>query len=326
MVGRMSDFPLPKTSVSLILVRPLLQFDGGDFWMQREAEVRTQTAGVQVSFVIPCFKESPEVLARTVQSIAKAMNASPKESWEVIVVDDGTGDKRYEKIAGIDRLVTHNENVGYGGSLKSGIAVAGFEFIAITDADDTYPNDEFMRLIELLPRKRMVIGARAWESISPLRRIPKRLITSMAAYIAGKPIPDLNSGMRVFHRSIYENRRSVFPDKFSFSSTLTMVALTHHFPTEFIPVNYGKRTGKSKIRPIRDTLRFTIQILRLSLYFRPLRFFLPLSAMLLLIAAMRGVRDVYVTNQFGGLCIVLFFMSFQTFFFGLIAEIINKKE
>lgn len=281
---------------------------------------------LQVSFVIPCFRESGEVLERTVRAIEKSMSGQSRDTWEVIVVDDGTHDQCYRTIAGVDRLIIHDENVGYGGSLKSGIKAARFEYIGITDADDTYPNDSFQLLLRMAPEKQMIIGARAWESISPLRRIPKRVITRIASFIAARDIPDLNSGMRVFHRSVYETHRRVFPDKFSFSSTLTMVALTSHYPTVFIPVTYGRRTGASKIRPIRDTVRFTVQILRLSLYFRPLRFFLPLAAALLVAAILRGIRDVIVSNQLGGLAIVIFFMSFQTFFFGLLAEIINKKE
>jgi hypothetical protein len=72
-------------------------------------------------------------------------------------------------------------------------------------------------------------------------------------------------------------------------------------------------------------MRFGYQLLRLSLYFRPLRFFLPLSAIILLLAGARGLRDLYVVQHFGGLTVVLFLMAFQIFFFGLIAEIINKK-
>jgi hypothetical protein len=68
-----------------------------------------------------------------------------------------------------------------------------------------------------------------------------------------------------------------------------------------------------------------MQILRLSLYFQPLRFFVPLATVFMLLAIARGLRDVLVVNQFGGLALILFFMSFQIFFFGLIAEIINKK-
>lgn len=254
------------------------------------------------------------------------MLARTEIPFEIIVVDDGSGGEQYAAVEAVDRLLVHPVNRGYGGSLKSGIAAAQYPWIAITDADDTYPNKEFARLIEKTPIFQMVIGARPWGSISPVRRLPKRLITRLASFIAGKPIPDLNSGMRVFHREIYETRRKVFPDAFSFSSTLTMVALTQYFNTVFVPITYGKRTGKSKIRPFRDTTRFTIQILRLALYFRPLRFFIPLSVLFFVLAAIRGIRDVYVSNQFGGLCLVLFFMSFQVFFFGLIAEIINKKD
>jgi glycosyltransferase involved in cell wall biosynthesis len=279
-----------------------------------------------VSFVIPCYRESAEVLERTVCAIGHSMSNVPRDSWELIVVDDGTNDEKYRAIEGVDRLIVHEENVGYGGSLKSGIAAARFQFIAITDADDTYPNDKFQELLRLAPAKSMVIGARAWASISPVRRIPKRIITGIACFIAGKKIPDLNSGMRVFDRRIYEGNRNIFPNKFSFSSTLTMVALTQNYPTAFVNVTYGRRTGKSKIHPIRDTIRFTTQILRLSLYFRPLRFFFPIAAFFFLMAGVRGVRDVFVANQFGGLCVLLFSMSFQTFFFGLIAEIINKKN
>ena len=39
----------------------------------------------------------------------------------------------------------------------------------------------------------------------------------------------------------------------------------------------------------------------------------------------RGVRDLMLNDHFGGLTLVLCFMAFQVFFFGLIAEIINKK-
>jgi glycosyltransferase involved in cell wall biosynthesis len=287
---------------------------------------QTNSTPAGVSFVIPCYKEDPAVLSRTITAIRSGMQAIPEQQYEIIVVDDGSKIDGYDAVSGIDRLVTHHVNRGYGGSLKTGIAVARFPFIGITDADDTYPNSEFPRLVEKVPQHQMVIGARPWGSISPLRRIPKRLITHLASFIAGTHIPDLNSGMRLFHRDVYEFRKNVFPNAFSFSSTLTMVALTQYFNTAFLEISYGKRTGKSKIRPLRDTLRFTLQILRLSLYFRPLRFFLPLSAILFVLASLRGIRDVYTSNQFGGLCLVLFFMAFQVFFFGLLAEIISKKD
>lgn len=279
-----------------------------------------------VSFVIPCYRESSDALRRTVAGIRKAMAECGGIRFEVIVVDDGSGTNACAGVEGIDRLIVHKTNRGYGGSLKSGINAAAGNWIAITDADDTYPAEAFPRLLAAIPEHDMVVGARPWSSIGPLRRFPKRLITNLASFLANQTIPDLNSGMRVFRREVYESRRALFPDAFSFSSTLTMVALTNHFNTLFIDIPYGKRTGDSKIRPFRDTLRFAVQILRLSLYFRPLRFFIPLSGLLLLLAIARAVRDVLVVDRFGGLSVVLFLMSFQVFFFGLIAEVVSKKD
>ncbi len=278
-----------------------------------------------ISFVIPCFKESPEVLQRTVDQIRIAMGKESKLNFEVIVVDDGTPGLAYSEIRGVERLVRHRHNRGYGGSIKTGIRLAKFSHIAITDADDTYPCHRFGEFAAMSLECDMVIGSRPWTDISPIRRLPKKIITKFASYIAGQEIPDLNSGMRVFSREVFESRQRLFPDAFSFSSTLTMVALTQNFPTHFVDISYGKRTGKSKIRPFRDTIRFTVQLARLSLYFHPLKVFMPLAGVLLTAAILRGLRDFMLTGQLGNLCLVIFFMGFQVFFFGLIAEIINKK-
>jgi hypothetical protein len=104
-----------------------------------------------------------------------------------------------------------------------------------------------------------------------------------------------------------------------------MVSLTSGYETCFLGIGYAKRVGRSSIHPLKDPLRFGYQLLRLSLYFRPLRFFVPLSGLIGLLAVARGLRDLMLNNHFGGLTLVLFFMAFQVFFFGLIAEIINKK-
>jgi len=278
-----------------------------------------------ISIVIPCFNEMPEVLQSTISRIHQSLSQIPSLVYEIIVVDDGSTKEDYSQLAESIRLIRHKKNKGYGKSLKTGINAAHHSYIGIIDADNTYSPEEFCNMLPLLPENDMVIGARPWSSISPLRRIPKKCITALASFVAATKIPDLNSGMRIFNKEIYFSKTTVFPDKFSFSSTLTMVALTNLYSVAFVPISYGHRTGKSKISPIKDTVRFTMQILRLSLYFQPLRFFVPLATVFMLLAIARGLRDVLVVNQFGGLALILFFMSFQIFFFGLIAEIINKK-
>ena len=105
-----------------------------------------------------------------------------------------------------------------------------------------------------------------------------------------------------------------------------MICITNFFKVTSLDIPYYRRIGHSGIKPVRDTLRFFSLIFRLGLYFKPLRFFIPLSGICFLLATVRGLRDVLADNHFGGLTLIFFFMAFQIFFFGLIAEIINKKQ
>jgi glycosyltransferase involved in cell wall biosynthesis len=283
------------------------------------------SAGRGVTFIVPCYNEAAEVLLRT---IARVQAAAETAGWvhEVIVVDDASSRAAYDEGAlGGARLVRHKVNRGYGAALATGLRHASFPWIGIIDADGTYPAERFGEMLRLTPEYQMVVGARRWGDIDRLRRIPKRCLTWLASFLADSSIPDLNSGMRVFHRELYDDHRRIYPQRFSFSSTLTMVGLTSGYEVCFVGIDYFQRVGRSSIHPLKDPVRFGYQLLRLSLYFRPLRFFLPLSALIGIIAVARGLRDLVLNNHFGGLTLVLFFMAFQVFFFGLIAEIINKK-
>jgi glycosyltransferase involved in cell wall biosynthesis len=278
-----------------------------------------------VTFIIPCFNEEPATLARTLERLREGANVS---GWahEILVVDDASTRFAYnEGDLGGGRLIRHKKNRGYGAALSTGLRHATFEWIGIIDADGTYPGEKFAEMLRLAEEYDMIIGARPWGQINWLRRIPKRFLTWLASFLADFPIPDLNSGMRLFRRKIYDDKRRLYPERFSFSSTLTMVSLTGDYETCFLDIEYLERVGRSSIHPLKDPLRFGYQLLRLSLYFRPLRFFIPLAGVIGVLAVARGLRDLSLTNHFGGLTLVLVFMAFQVFFFGLIAEVISKK-
>jgi glycosyltransferase involved in cell wall biosynthesis len=278
-----------------------------------------------VTFIVPCFNEEPDILVRTVARIRETAEAAAP-AHEILVVDDASSRCSYDAVAlGGARLIRHNKNRGYGAALSTALRLAQYPWIGIIDADGTYPVERFAEMLRLTSEYQMIIGARRWRDIYWLRRIPKRCLTSLASFLADSSIPDLNSGMRVFHREIYDGHRRIYPDRFSFSSTLTMVGLTNGFETYFLGIDYSERIGRSSIHPLKDPVRFAYQLLRLSLYFRPLRFFVPLSGLIALMAVARGTRDLLLSNHFGGLTLVLCFMAFQVFFFGLIAEIVNKK-
>lgn len=293
----------------------------------REAEQHTMEDRKEISMVIPCYNEQPHVLHSTVQKLHEVMVAMRGVEYEIIVVNDGSNKYSYSPVLEKSdvKIIDHSCNRGYGSSILTGVSEAKYQWIGIVDADGTYPIEYFRDFMDYIQQYDMVVGKRGWGDIQVMRRAPKFFLQQVASFIADCRIPDLNSGMRIFKKDIVQKYIRLFPKRFSFTTTITMVCMTNFYKILFIDIPYYKREGSSNIHPIKDTVKFFSLVLRLALYFKPLRFFIPLSLVVGIAAIARGVRDIMAVNHIGGLALVLFFIAFQIFFFGLIAEIINKK-
>ena len=230
-----------------------------------------------VSVVIPAFNEENAVFDE-VKAVARVLRSRGIEH-EVIVVDDGSTDRTAERArAAGARVLSHRENRGYGASLKSGIRAAKYEVIVITDADGTYPSDQIPALLAKLEQADMAVGARVGKTVRiPLIRRPaKWMLGALAKYIAGRNIPDLNSGLRAFRRGCVEQYFSILSNRFSFTTTSTLALFADDYRIVYHPINYYARIGKSKITPW-HFMDFVILVLRMAMFFQPLRVFLPLS-------------------------------------------------
>lgn len=280
----------------------------------------------EISIIIPCYNEKEEILLQTINGVISSIEDRVEE-FQIIVVDDGSVKKRYNvEFDDNVELIRHSKNKGYGAALKTGIKSAKYGWIGITDADGTYPHDQFHELFQFSNDHSMIIGARKWNQISPIRRFPKKILTHLASFLAGFKIPDLNSGMRIFEKKLALKFWNLYPNGFSFTSTITMGAITNDTPIKFHEIEYYTRVGDSSIHPIKDTISFFMLVTRMALYFNPKKFFVPISVLLLFGAVLRGIRDYNVSGSLGGISLILFFLAFQTFFFGILAEIINKTR
>ena len=286
---------------------------------------------IRFSIVVPCFNEE-RAIEETFQELKSTLLGM--NDYEIIVVDDGSTDEtpkilgRLQEHENLLRVITHQRNRGYGAALKTGIRHARHDLIVITDADGTYPNDRIPELVEACAENDMVVGARTGESVeySKIRKIPKVFLTAWASWIARQPIPDINSGLRVFRKDVAEHFLGILPDTFSFTTTITLAMLTNYRPVAFIPINYKHRVGKSKIKPIRDTVRFLIIILRTGVYFAPLRAFLPFAAGLFGLALISIGYDLLVPENLTDKTVLLFLFAFNTGMFALLADMIDKRS
>jgi glycosyltransferase involved in cell wall biosynthesis len=255
--------------------------------------------------------------------------------FELLVVEDGSTDGTRAKLMALQeefaclRVIEHGVNRGYGAALKTGFAAAAYDVVVITDADATYPED---RIVDLLARvdagAEMAVGARTGANVSvPLIRRPaKWALRRLASYLAGVNIPDLNSGLRAFRRELVLQYRPILPDGFSFTTTITLASLTNAHRVDYVSIDYAARSGKSKIAPIRDTLRFTALILRTVLYFNPLKVFYPAALFLGAVLCASLGWDLFVEKNLGDKSVLLFVALVQVLSIGLIADLIDKKS
>jgi glycosyltransferase involved in cell wall biosynthesis len=287
----------------------------------------------RLSIVIPAYNEESGIdgVLTQLSGLRTGLDATGWQT-EVIVVDDGSADRTAE-IAGQHSdvtLIRHRANRGYGAALKTGIRHTHSDLICITDADGTYPNERIPELAARLVEGEydMVVGARTGEKVAiPLKRRPaKWVIGQLANYVAGEPIPDLNSGLRIFKRDVALRFFGILPDGFSFTTTITLGMLTNGYLVDYIPINYHARQGKSKIKPIQDTLRFMQLVARIALYFTPLKIFTPLSLIMFLTAIIWGFFTKLVFGRLADTStMVLVTTAIEVFMIGMLAELINQR-
>jgi glycosyltransferase involved in cell wall biosynthesis len=288
---------------------------------------------LNVSIIVPAYNEEHGLggVLTQLSAIQEKMGAAG-QTVEIIVVDDGSADGTADcahQHAGVT-VIRHRVNRGYGAALKTGIRHAKGDWVCITDADGTYPNE---RIPDLAERARsgefdMVVGARTGEKVAiPLRRRPaKWVIGQLANFVAGEPIPDLNSGMRIFEREAALRFFGILPDGFSFTTTITLGMLTNGYLVDYVPINYHARVGRSKIRPIQDTLNFIQLVLRIALYFKPLKVFVPFSMGLFALAFVWAIFSKVALGRLADVTtLVIATTAIQVFMIGMLAELINQR-
>jgi len=280
---------------------------------------------MNLSIVIPAYNEEIGI-AGTIDGVVEVIKPL-HIGYELIVVNDGSTDNTAKIVENKNiKIINHEENKGYGASLKTGVRYSQYENILIIDADGSYPAEHIPDLLESAMNYDMVVGARVAGNVKiPLIRKPAKLfINKLANYLAEKKIPDLNSGMRIIKKEIIQQFLKILPNGFSFTVTITLAMLTNDYQIKYIPINYNKRKGKSKIRPIHDTLNFIQLIIRTVMYFNPLKIFVPLSFFFVIPGIGFLIRDILALNLAQS-SILLIITGGLILSIGMLADLIHKK-
>jgi glycosyltransferase involved in cell wall biosynthesis len=271
-----------------------------------------------VTIVLPCYNEQGHV-ALEVERICATMDASGYP-YELLAFDDASTDGTLASLQEIApqfphmRIVHFDRNGGSGTVRRIGTQQARGEIVVWTDADMSYPNERIPELVQTLEKDQMldqVVGARTSEQgTHKILRVPaKWFIRKIAEMLTNASIPDLNSGLRAFRRQVALPYLRLLPPGFSCVTTITLAFLCNQHDVRYVPIEYAKRSGTSKFKFFKDAYRYILQVLRMVMYFNPLKVLMPVALFLLGLGVAKGIFDMVVHPLLFAINTILILMS-----------------
>lgn len=242
-----------------------------------------------ISYIVPAYNEGSSIV-NTLQRLIKTLSETGMP-YEIVLVNDGSRDETKELTAQFSEVmvINHPVNIGYGNALKSGIKNTHYEWIGIVDADGSYPIEDIPRLItEMQKGFDMVIGSRinTREMDKPVKKIFRWIYRTILKLVVKDKIEDANSGFRMFKRDMAMNLLPFLCGTFSFTTSLTILAMGNYNFVQHIPIQYQLREGQSKVNHFRDTIRTMQYIVQGITFFNPIKFFIILSICMVMVVCM----------------------------------------
>ena len=200
-----------------------------------------------------------------------------------LVIDDGSKDATGDvaRAAGV-RLLTHEVNKGKGAGLLTGFHAAcadGADAVVTLDADGQHKPEDLPRMMAALTGADLVVGARVRTgAMPPHRRFGNALSAGFLTWLAGTPLPDVQSGYRVHRRSVLDalglsgtsepagpRPPSFRSTGYGFESEILVAAARYGFMIANVPIEAVYEGAPSHFHPLRELPRFGALYTRLLL-------------------------------------------------------------
>ncbi|HJW29107.1 MAG TPA: glycosyltransferase family 2 protein, partial [Saprospiraceae bacterium] len=243
--------------------------------------------------MIPAFNEAENL----VEILPPLLDYCHQRNWKIILVNDGSRDKTKETLLPFQAdesflAIHHKLNKGYGAAIKSGIQACDTTYVLTMDADGQHHTSDIEKLFSCLQRKDadMVVGSRKGiKSESLSRSIGKSIIRTVAQMLMQVPIYDINSGMKIYSTALARKYLHLVPDTMAFSDIITLVFINNQHLVLEEPITISSRLkGKSTIG-MQTAFQTVMEIVNILVLFNPMKIFLPISVLTLILTLIWGV-------------------------------------
>jgi glycosyltransferase involved in cell wall biosynthesis len=225
------------------------------------AQIRSQTAAV-----IPAYQDEKHI-GDIVRRVRQQLD-------HVLVVDDGSTDQTAQRAreAGAE-VIVHSENRGKGEAIKTGLghwlaaatpSSGGFDregaWAILLDSDGQHLPEEidrFLAAAAFATRPTFFLGNRM-DNVAGMpfiRRVVNRYMSRQISRVCKQEIPDTQCGFRMLdHRLIPQLLGG--GDRFDYDTEVLIIASRKGYRIESVPITTVYSDQVSKIRPLRDAIRF----------------------------------------------------------------------
>ena len=276
-----------------------------------------ETRGIELSIVIPAYNEGAAI-----GPVLDALKNQALPPHEIVVVDDGSTDDTATVASALGaRVIRHPYNIGNGAAVKTGLRAARGRLVLLMDGDGQHPPAAVKALLDPLQDYHMVVAARVLSSEAGWHRLlANRVYSWFASYVAQYRVEDLTSGFRTMRRHDALRYVDMLPNTFSYPTTLTLAFLRSGLALKYVTVEFGSRTGESKINLWRDGTRFLLIISKVATLFAPFRVFLPVSAAFFATGLGYYAYTFLTAHRFTNMAALLLSTSVIIFMLGLVSE------
>ena len=222
-----------------------------------------------LSVFFPAYNDAPSLpglLARTFDVLEAHV-----ADYEVIVIDDGSRDKTREVLEQLRRqyapwmrVMTHEQNRGYGGALRSGFGAAIKDWVFYTDGDGQYDPAELPRLLELVHPETGLVNGYKLERHDPAHRIWLGSTYNFCARLLFRiRIRDIDCDYRLIRRDLLERIHLTSTSGTICVELVRKLELTGCGVAEVGVHHYPRLHGRSQFFRIRSLLKTLLELVRL---------------------------------------------------------------
>jgi len=203
--------------------------------------------------LVPAYNE-----AQRIQPVIEQASAF----LPVLVVDDGSADETPQVARRVGAMVLEQPvNQGKGAALKVGFQYAidhGFEAVVTLDADGQHDPAEIPKFIELFEKTRadLVIGARDFSLMPPVRRVANWLGRQSLSWAMGETILDNQSGYRLISSRLMREMAGIAVEGFEFEVEMIVVCLRLGYELRWVEIKTIYAGESSHINPLKHLVNY----------------------------------------------------------------------